>query len=99
MRRRTLFLAGFVAVALCVGVSGSQNESSERFIRLRFPDRADLAGLSIRYFIEGPFGGFSNFVRTTPNVREYALETWRGGQPARTLKAIIYCPGYTASSC
>lgn len=89
-----MFLACLAAVGLAAGLGGSQNESSERAIRLRFPDRADLAGLSIQYFLEGPFGGFGNFVRTEPAVREYALETWHDGQPATTLKAIIYCPGY-----
>jgi hypothetical protein len=94
MNGRSLLLAGLGAAALGAGLSGSQHESSERSIRLRFPDRADLTGLSIQYFLAGPFGGFGNFVRTTPDVREYALETWRNDQPGRTLKAIIYCPGY-----
>lgn len=94
MQRQPLFLACLAVVGFAVGLGGFQNESSEQAIRLRLPDRADLTGLSIQYFLEGPFGGFGSFVRTDPGVREYALETWRGGQPATTLKAIIYCPGY-----
>ena len=53
-----------------------------------------MAGLSIQYFLVGPFGGFGSIVRTRPDVREYSLETWRAGQQATTLKAIIYCRGY-----
>jgi hypothetical protein len=94
MRKRSLFLAGLAAVGLSVALNGSQHESTERVIRLRFPNGADLSGLSIQYFLVGPFGGFGSFVRTSPDVREYSVDTWRGGQQASTLKAIIYCRGY-----
>jgi hypothetical protein len=94
MTIRSLLVVGLAATGLAVVLSGSQEESSQRAIRLRFPDRADLTGLSIRYSMTGSFGGYGSFVRTRPDVREYAIETWRGSQPAATLKAIIYCPGY-----
>jgi len=94
MQRRSLFLACLAAVGLAAGPGGSQNESSGQAIRLRFTDRgAELAGLSIQYFLGGPFGGFGNLVRTAPDVREYIVETSREGQPATMFKAIIYCPG------
>ena len=81
-------------VGIAAVLNASQNESSERAIRLRFPDRADLTGLSIRYSLVGPFGRFDSFVRPQPDVREYALDTSYRGQQATTLKAVIYCPGY-----
>ena len=61
---------------------------------MRFPEGVDLTGLSINYFLSGPFGGYGTFVRTNPSVREYVLETSHDGQPAKSIKAIIYCPGY-----
>ncbi len=94
MRKRSVLLAGLAAVGLSVALNGSQYESTDRAIRLRFPDAADLSGLSIQYFLVGPFGGFGSFVRTRPDVREYSLDTWRGGQRAATVKVIIYCRGY-----
>ena len=94
MTIRSLLVAGVAATGLAVVLSGSQEETSQRAIQLRFPDRADLTGLSIRYYMTGLFGGYGSFVRTRPDVREYAIETWRGGLQAGTFKAIIYCPGY-----
>lgn len=94
MRKRSVFLAGLAAVGLSVALYGSQRESVERAVRLRFPEGPDLSGLSIQYFLVGPFGGFGSFVRTSADVREYAIDTWSEGQQASTLKVIFYCRGY-----
>ncbi len=94
MTIRSLLVAGLAAAGLAVVLSGSQEESSQRAIRLRFPDRVDLTGLSIRYQITGLFGGYGSYIRTRPDVREYAIDTWSRGVQAATLKAMIYCPGY-----
>jgi hypothetical protein len=92
--RRQSFLAAVAVVGLIVALDGWQADTTERGIRLQFPDRADLTGLSIQYYLTGPFGGFGSFVRTSRDIREYVLETSYRGQQATTLKAIIYCPGY-----
>ncbi len=94
MTIRSLLVAGVAATGLTVVLSGSQDESSQRSIRLQFPDRADLSGLSIRYYLTGLFGGYGSYIRTRPDVREYAIETWSRGQQAAMLKVIVYCPGY-----
>jgi hypothetical protein len=94
MQRRTLLIGCLGTIGLPGLIKGSQNESSERTIRLRFPEQVDLTDLSIRYFLTGPFGGFGGFVRTDPNVREYAIPTWLNGEQGTTLRAIVYCPGY-----
>lgn len=94
MQRRSLLIGSLGAIGFSAISGGSQVESSEDAIWLRFPERADLTGLSIRYFLTGPFGGYGSFVRTDPTVREYTVETWHNGQRARTLKVIVYCPGY-----
>ena len=91
---RPLCLACVTVVSLTVAVAASQNQPGQPTIRLRFPERVDLTGLSIWYFMTGPFGGYGSFVRTDPAVREYALDTLRGGRQAEALKAIVYCPGY-----
>lgn len=94
MSRRSLLVASGLAMMALLMVGASQRHPNEGVIRLRFPRQADLTGLSIRYFLTGPFGGFGSFVRTDPNTREYAIDTFHDGRPATTLKAIIYCPGY-----
>jgi hypothetical protein len=75
-------------------LTASQTVPIERAIRLRFPAPANLTELSIRYYLTGPFGGFGDSVPTRADVREYAIDTWRGERPAETFKAIIFCPGY-----
>lgn len=82
------------AACLAVVLDGSQSVSSERVMRLRFPNAADLQSVSIHYLLKGPFGGYGNFGRLHLNSREYLLETWHKGQPGTTLKAIVFCPGY-----
>lgn len=77
-----------------VTLDALQAVTTGRIVRLRFPDQGDLRGLSIQYYLAGSFGGYGSFVRTSPGVREYVLETSRDGEPATTFKAMIYCPGY-----
>jgi len=71
-----------------------QNDSTERAIRLRFPDGVDLTGLSIQYFLTGPFGGYGSVLSINPAAREQSVDTWREDQQGREIKIIIYCPGY-----
>ena len=95
MRKRSLFSAGLAVVGLSVMLNGSQHESTERAIRLRFSDAADLSGLSIQYFLVGPFGGFGSFVRTRPDVTVF-IGTWRSQQastlqPSSTVAVTARC--------
>jgi len=61
---------------------------------LHFPRTIDTTSLEIRYFLRGEFGGYGGFVRTNPDTWDYTIETSVEGKPARTLKAIVFCPGY-----
>lgn len=61
---------------------------------LRLPTTVDITGLQFSYFMTGAFGGVSNFMITKPTVHDYVIDTSYKNKPARTLKIIIYCPGY-----
>jgi hypothetical protein len=89
-----LFLGTAAVVGLLVALDPSQASPTEHGVRLRFPDGADLTGLSIQYQLVGPFGGFRSFVRTSADIREYVVETSQHGQQATSFKAIVYCPEY-----
>ncbi len=82
-----------VGVLLSTVLTASELRA-DKGIRLRFPNGVDLTGLSISYFLTGPFGGFGSYVRTSADVREYAVDTSRDGHPAEAIKLIVYCPGY-----
>ena len=92
------YLAIAVAVTvstLATGAAGRrQDVGASGSIRLKFPEAIDMADVSIRYLLTGPFGGYGSFVRTRSTVREYDIDAWQAGRPADQLKAIIYCPGY-----
>ena len=75
-------------------ILAAPEQRADGSIRLRFPDGVDLTGLSISYFLTGPFGGFGSYVRTSADVREYAVDTSRDRHPAEAIKLIVYCPGY-----
>lgn len=62
--------------------------------RIHLPEAVDTKGLEITYYLIGPFGGYGSFVRTKAGVHEYEIDTSYEGKPARSLKAVIYCPGY-----
>lgn len=68
--------------------------SDDYTFRIRLPQSVDTTGLSIEYFMTGPFGGVGQWVKTKPDVREYEINASYEGKPAKTLKAIVYCPGY-----
>jgi len=92
------YLAIAVAVTvstLATGAAGRrQDVGASGSIRLKFPEAIDMADVSIRYLLRGPFGGYGSFVRTRSTVREYDIDAWQAGRPADKLRAIIYCPGY-----
>jgi hypothetical protein len=91
-KRRTSLAA--VVVVIVLGATGAQGQGvAPKSVRLEFPETVNLTGLAIRYFLVGPFGGFGSFVRTQSDVRVYDVEASHAGQTARTLKAIVYCPG------
>jgi len=94
MGKPSVLLVTVLCSALIVGLDGSQGRTTERSVRLRFPDRADLTGLSIQYYLVGSSGRLGGLVHTAPDNREYVVETSQQGEQSNSLKAIVYCPGY-----
>jgi hypothetical protein len=72
----------------------TQHQSDSHLFFLHLPKTIDTTHLSIKYFLTGSFGGYGTFVPAKSNTWDYAIETSYENQPARTLKAIIFCPGY-----
>jgi len=72
----------------------THHQSDTQSFVLHFPRTIDPTSLSIRYFLTGSFGGYGGFVNAKPDTWEYAIETSHNDKPARTLKAIVFCPGY-----
>src|SRR5262245_10586634 len=90
-------MAAVIAVALLPAHmmrAQAQRVTDGHSFLLRLPTTVNTTGLQFSYFMTGAFGGVSNFVITRPAVHDYVIDTSYKNQPARTLKIIIYCPGY-----
>lgn len=79
------------APSLC---SQERPQSAAGAFRISLPEYADTTDLKIHYQLIGPFGGYASFVRTKAGVREYTIDTSYEGEPTRSLRAVVYCPGY-----
>jgi hypothetical protein len=87
-------LTALFALSALIILTAAQRAASVDDFHLRIPKTVDTAELQIAYFLSGPFGGYSTYVRTAPKTWDFAIETAFEGKPASALKAIIYCPGY-----
>ena len=86
-------VALFILAAPCVHAQKQEPPVSPPF-RIRLPEDADTKHLEIHYQLTGPFGGYGSVVRARAGLREYEIDTFFEARPARTLKVVIYCPGY-----
>jgi hypothetical protein len=77
-----------------VELARTQRQTDRALFFLHLPRTIDTTYLSVKYFLTGSFGGHGGFLPTKPNTWDYAIETSYENKPARTLKAIIFCPGY-----
>ena len=93
---KALLVAVIALVVLPADISRAQTRvvSDNPSFFLRFPTKVDTTGLQIHYFITGDFGGVGGFVRTKPGLHGYVIDTSYENKPAKTLKIIVYCPGY-----
>jgi hypothetical protein len=93
---KAVLVAVIALVVLPADISRAQPRvvSDNPSFFLRFPTKIDTTGLQINYFMTGAFGGVGNFVRTTPGLHGYVIDTSYENKPAETLKIIVYCPGY-----
>lgn len=89
----------FVVAVLCILTTSHVRAQpppprSSLPFRIHLPEAVDTKDLEITYYLLGPFGGYGSFVRTKAGVHEYEIDTSYERKPARSLKAVIYCPGY-----
>jgi hypothetical protein len=92
------FFVAVIMLALLPAYAGraqAQNLSGSQSFLLRLPAKVDTTGLQFSYFMTGAFGEVFNFVKATPTVHDYEIDTSYKNMPAKTLKIIIYCPGYS----
>lgn len=78
-----------IVVAIVSGEVACQ-ESAPSF-RLHVDGAADPSRVRVEYMLAGPFGGYGRQLRGSANLD---IPIVVDGQAARSLRAIVFCPGY-----
>jgi hypothetical protein len=88
-----------IFAALGAGSAWAQADldSAQPFI-LKFPHDIDTINLWIDVYVTGIFGGAASFIRSSPGVWDYRIETTHEGHPVKIIKVILYVPGYQAQT-
>lgn len=98
MRHLLFAVAALFALAAPDVCAQKSSPPDRHSVRIRLPKYSDTESLEIHYLLTGAFGGVGDFIRTKAGVWEYEIDTTYEGKPARSLKAVIYCPGYQAET-
>jgi hypothetical protein len=81
-----------LAVLVLVIVSGEVAcQESAPSLRLHVDGAADPSLVRVQYMLSGPFGGYGSQLRGSANID---IPIVVEGQSARSLRAIVFCPGY-----
>ena len=94
MRNICLAFAAFWLLTAPGARAQEQPSPAGPTILISLPRCADTENLEIHYRLQGPFGAYRGPVRTKGGVLVYKINASYEGQPARSLRAVIYCPGY-----
>jgi len=90
---------GLIAVLLgiaCFQLFGMQSlpkVEGARSISITFPEDIPSEAVEIRYFLRGPFGGYSSYVKQQPKLHSYDIATSVEGKAATEVRVIAYAPG------
>jgi hypothetical protein len=81
------------AIALVGGTTVAQGATAEP-IRLILPSGIDAERCYVSYMMAGPFGGYGRHDRAVNQAFAYTIDVVHNGAVARTLKALVACPGF-----
>lgn len=108
--RPSVMLLAFVMRSICLAFAAfclmsapgvraqEQTPPAGPAVLIRLPGCADTKNLEIHYRLVGPFGAYRGPVRAKEGASVYRIDASYEGQPARSLRAVIYCPGYQAET-
>lgn len=94
MRLYIILVASLILFARDAKPSRPKLPLNNQGFSLHFPRTIDTTSLEIRYVLTGEFGGYGGFVRTNADTWDYTIETSYEDKPAKSLKAIVFCPGF-----
>jgi len=70
-----------------------QNPAGPPSVSLSLPADIPSETVQIHYFMTGSFGGYGGPVEVKPNQTEYEIDASAEGNPANSIKILVYAPG------
>jgi hypothetical protein len=62
-------------------------------VSISLPANIPSETVEIRYLLIGPFGGYGGYIEPRPGQRAYEIEAAVAGEPAKSIKILVYAPG------
>lgn len=87
--RLTLTLTTLILLLVAAVHLHGQDKSARKSYILELSGSCSPGELSIEFFIQGGFGGYSSFIKTDSRFTRYELPTTRNEVPATSLKLMI----------
>jgi hypothetical protein len=69
------------------------NSDSVPTVSIALPADVRSETVQIRYMLSGPFGGYSSYVDSKPDLRAYEINVTRDGKRANFIRVLIYASG------
>ncbi|HKS58430.1 MAG TPA: hypothetical protein VJS12_24245, partial [Steroidobacteraceae bacterium] len=79
-------------IVLAIASGEAACQESAPTLRLHVDGAADASVIQVEYMLAGPFGGYRTQVRGS--AKQIHIPIAVRGQPAQSLKAIVFSPGY-----
>jgi len=90
------YLAGVWSLLLFFAAAEPQtspNSSHAPTVSIALPKDINSEAVQIRYFMSGSFGGYGGGAGSKPDLRSYQIETTVQGQPAQSIRILVYASG------
>jgi hypothetical protein len=71
----------------------SDDSASVPTVSFALPAQIRSETVQVRYMLTGPFGGYSSYLRSKPNVPSCEISAVSDGKPANSIKIVIYASG------
>jgi hypothetical protein len=71
----------------------TQSPAALPTVSISLPAHIPSETVQIRYLMSGSFGGYSGYVEPKPGQTGYEIEASVGGEPAKSIKVLVYAPG------
>ena len=91
--KRALAIVALMGLALPLVEAGQGQDKEPAPFEIRLPSEIRSEQVQVHYYLTGPFGGYSGFLKAEPERNSYLIGTSVDHQAAETLKVVLYAPG------